>query len=91
MPDTDDDVPADFVEAIGRLSNAPRLSLEIRPVDAWIMMGALQLALRHPAPSLTMRIEIERLARRLAALIEAYEPALARYAEAGFDPEQDVH
>jgi len=84
------DPPPEFFAAISRLVTQPHIELMIRPADAWYLMTALQLAIRHPAMPENIGGEIERISRRLVDLIADLEPALRPYAEAGFDRSWDV-
>lgn len=88
MPD--DDLPPGFVAAFTRLVSGPPVELVIRPGGAWVLLASMQLALRHPQYPPSLRAEAERLAQRLVELIAQLEPELRPYAEAGFDPSQDV-
>lgn len=85
-----DDLPPDFVAAMIHLAGHERIELMILPQDAFFLMSALQLALRHPDFPRRLRVEVERIAHRLVDLISELEPELRLYAEAGFDPSQDV-
>lgn len=85
-----DDLPPAFVAAMERLVKHPRVELMILPADAFYLMSALQLALRHPQFPVNVRRPVDRIAHRLVDLLAELEPELRPYAEAGFDPSQDV-
>jgi len=83
-------LPPDFVAAMIRLASHDRIELMIETQDAFFMMAALQLALRHPTFPSRLRVHVDRIAHRLVDLISELEPELRFYAEAGFDRSQDV-
>lgn len=85
-----DELPPELFAALMRLMHAPRVELMIKPMDAWMMLASLQLVLRHPGYPPNMRHDIMRITRRLIDLLSELEPDLRPYAEAGFDPSQDV-
>lgn len=83
-------LPPDFEAAFRRLAQRPEVELVIRPVDAWLLMATLQMALRHPAFPRELGEQVTRIATRLQTLVSELEPGLAAYAQAGWDPSQDV-
>lgn len=83
-------LPHAFVVGIMGLTRHPRIELMIEPLDAFFLLSALQLALRHPDCPAGPRVNVERIAHRLVDLIATLEPELRPFCEAGFDPSQDV-
>lgn len=78
-------------ERIGKLmEKAQPLEMAILPFRAFVLVGQIQLALRHPenrGPS----AEIARdMAVRLQALLGQIDPAIAEALEHGWHPEFDV-
>lgn len=70
----------------------PLVILELSPLDTFILLGSLQLALRHPAYS-QERHPSAVVTRRFAdQFVEALSvtPALAMLARMGFNPDYDV-
>jgi DNA-binding transcriptional LysR family regulator len=63
----------------------PEVLLRLDPVDAFYLIGVLQLALRHPELPETSRDCAERIKAALVALI-AHSPALAAVVRMGDDP-----
>lgn len=72
----------DFAERV--TDSKERLSVELSPMEAWALMTAMQLAMRHPAVlrSPTMQ-EARTAARRLQELV-AMTPALRAIANMGW-------
>jgi len=66
-----------------------RFTLSIRPVDAWILLSQLQLALRHPKNTGPSSEAAKQIARRLQSIV-APHGALAAVAERGWDASYDV-
>lgn len=90
MTADDTALEAEFIHEFSILAaRVDRFTLSIRPVDAWVLLSQLQLALRHTqntGPS----AEIARtFARRLQSLV-APHGALAIVAERGWDAGYDV-
>lgn len=89
-PRSGTDLPPAFVAGMIGLARHPRIELMIEPQDAFYLMSALQLALRHPAFPTALRVKVDRIAHRLVDLVAELEPELRPFCEAGFDPSQDV-
>jgi hypothetical protein len=69
------------------LKDAPRIELHIHPARAFVLLGAMQLAMRHPkAGELDPIVE---LTHELAEMISKLGPACAELARKGFDPQFD--
>ena len=66
----------------------PTVVLELPLVDAWMLIGELQLALRHPKNRGRSRDVAERVKDLLVRKI-ATTPTLARVAAMGDDPQFD--
>jgi hypothetical protein len=84
-------VPDDFRQEFEAMYRDPAiLPLESSRYRLWCLMGAVQLASRHPEAMQgeTMRVAVQ-MARRIQHLI-ATTPALARVAEQGWDQTKDV-
>lgn len=82
----DDAALAMLNEAFHRWENCPPVQLELTRRDAWIIMAALQLVIRHPdAP---LRATVEKVARQIQNLV-CDQPMLWDLAELGWDPNHD--
>jgi hypothetical protein len=87
---TNDPLEAQFTaEFIALAERTERISIEIRPLDAWILLCQLQLALRHPENSGPSADKARQIARRLQSLV-APTGALKIVAERGWDTYFDV-
>lgn len=78
----------DFTIEFENLARRPSFLLEISPSQAWILLGHLQLALRHPANIGPSAMIARAFANQLQDYI-ATTPALAAVAAAGWDPDYD--
>ncbi len=86
----DPTLDAAFVREFGELAaRVERFTLSIRPVDAWILLSQLQLALRHPENTGPTAEAASSIARRLQSIV-APHGALAAVAERGWNPDYDV-
>lgn len=86
----DPDLEAAFVREFAALAaRVDRFTLSIRPVDAWILLSQLQLALRHPQNTGPSAEAARQIARRLQSIV-APHGALAAVAERGWNPDYDV-
>lgn len=74
----------EWAAALARYARTGRIELMIAPMDAFFMLGALQLALRHPALETTMKDELTEIARRLQFMITTVEPGLGELCQAGW-------
>lgn len=85
-----DELPDDFKRAWDEFVDQPDLILTVPPIDVFIVIAAVQLAVRHPQFSNVLK---ERLRQRLyvwerqAGLVT---PAIFRWLEKGWDPRYDV-
>jgi hypothetical protein len=77
---------ADFA---AHLATAPPVEGLLRPVNAWYVMSALQLAVSHPTFPESIRGPVEAFARQLQAIVSVTR-TLAAVAEAGWHRDQDV-
>lgn len=85
-----DPLEAQFIQEFAALAKrAERISLEIRSLDAWILLSQLQLALRHPENNGPSADKARQIARRLQSLV-APTGALKIVAERGWDTYFDV-
>lgn len=86
--DGEDRLADAFVEEAGLLAELPVLELEVTPLQAWLLLSQLQLALRHPANA---GVGAD-FARALAQVLIEYcapTPALQEMARRGWDPNYD--
>ena len=79
-----DQFQAEFAD----LEEHPGVVLRLGAVEAWAVLGQLQLACRHPANNGPTRQIAEQVARQLQAAV-ATTPALRVVAEMGWDPAYD--
>lgn len=87
------DLPAleDFERAFrGLAARKDTLSLDLSPVQAWILMCYVQLALRHPGATGPTAPIARGLAQGLQEILTKSDEVLARMAAAGWQPEHDV-
>lgn len=70
------------------LQEHPGMNLQLSGVDAWSLLGALQLVCRHPGIGAAVRARIERIARTIQAGFDGM-PLAADLAQRGWDPPQD--
>jgi hypothetical protein len=83
-------VPDDFRrDLIAMAERRESFAVVLDAITAWQILGAIQLACRHPAFMGSARQTAERFARGLQEIV-ASTPALARVAEQGWDPEADL-
>ena len=78
-----------FTLDFGQLLEKKVIELKLSPLDAWVAVSHIQLALRHPknlGPSSTIARSV---AERLIAAV-ATTPALREIANLGFDADYDV-
>lgn len=80
----------DVARGLAELRAAPDVSLRLSAMDAWLVLANLQLALRHPGNQGAAREMCATLALRIQNLIAPPGSALARMAQAGWDPAEDV-
>lgn len=87
---TEEELLAQFPRELQAFAESTeRIDLMIRPADAWIILACMQLALRHPNVSDTMRECATDIGHRLEELIANYGPALKEMARRGWDPAYD--
>lgn len=67
--------------------NFAPLTLDLGPYSAFVLVGALQLAWRHPDHAPKLKDIIEQIARRVQ---DGFPPEYAELLEAGWDPSRDV-
>lgn len=80
----------DLVTDLARFEQDGRftpIQLDLGPYSAFVLVGALQLAWRHPAQAGRMREIIEYIARRVQ---DGFPPEYAELLEAGWDTSRDV-
>lgn len=65
------------------------LPLHFRPSEAWYLMAALQLVLRHPALPESMRGFLDSLARNIEGRLCKGRPAMTEVARMGWNSEYD--
>jgi len=87
---TDTDLERQFQDEFAALAErVDRFTLSIRPVDAWVLLSQLQLALRHPQNTGPVSQMARQFARRLQSIVASHG-ALAIVAERGWNPDYDV-
>lgn len=85
---------SDFIERIGRLilleqsGEGGKVTIHLGPYSAFVLVGALQLAWRHPQHSPKMKQVIEDIARQVQA---GFAPEYQELLDAGWDTSRDVH
>lgn len=77
---------AEFDELVKRTN---RLVFSLTPLEAWALLGHVQLACRHPNNNGITREIAMRIAREFQSMI-AREGALAIVAERGWQKEYDI-
>jgi hypothetical protein len=83
------DLEAQFVAEFAALTDRTEvLSLQISPLDAWILLSQIQLALRHPQNTGPSAGRARRIASELQGLV-ATSGALAIVARRGWHKEFD--
>jgi hypothetical protein len=89
MPCPDDTLLALYV-ALRDLDADPHpVPLTLAPLDAWILLTQLQLALRHPGNQGQAAARTRAIAAQLEAAVASAEP-LRTLAAQGWDPAYDV-
>ena len=79
-----------FVQEFGTfLSKRETVAMVLTPVEAWAVLGMLQLASRPPGSPEHIRRAAEQVARRIQAAIAPPGSALAEVAELGWHAEHD--
>jgi hypothetical protein len=77
-----------FSKEFAHLNQIPAITLQLGAVEAWALLGQIQLACRHPMNLGPTRQIAEQIARQLQAAV-ATTPALAAVAEMGWNPDYD--
>lgn len=78
----------ELLDEIKALDSVPAVQLNLGPIDAWCLMGELQLACKHPLNIGLPREVAETVARGIQREL-ATTPALQKLAEAGWTDEYD--
>jgi hypothetical protein len=76
-------------ELAGLMESGAGVQIEMAAVEAFHLVAALQLALRHPGMGHTTRESIEALARFVERKFKPY-PAVAEMIRRGWDPKFDT-
>jgi len=88
--DSDRELLKQFQEDFAALcASEEPVALHLTKLEAWIVMGNLQLSLRHPKNVGASSILAESVARRIQKLL-AVTSALQHVAEMGWDPAHDA-
>lgn len=85
---SDDPLFNQFRQDFLALEHHPGVHLELTAIEAWMLLGQIQIACRHPENNGISRATVEKLARQIQAGL-AVTPALAAVAERGWDPAYD--
>lgn len=86
---SDDELERQFSAEFAALSSRTQaIYLELSPLDVWIILSQLQLALRHPENVGESAAKARQIARQLQAFV-APDGALAIVAERGWNPQYD--
>lgn len=86
---SDDELEAQFVAEFKALAERKQnVCLEMKPLDAWIILSQLQLALRHPQNTGEAAQRARHIAHQLQAIV-APDGALAIVALRGWDSRYD--
>lgn len=72
------------------MSDQTPLQPIITIVDAWLLIGALQLATRHPEMSRFMRRALKRISGSFEKAITDLHPEARELLDMGWDPKYDV-
>lgn len=81
----------DGLAALARLQADPQtVAVEMSKVEAFMLLGQLQLALRHPHNRGPSSDVARGVARSIQEALSRGDPVLARLAEMGWDPAHDV-
>jgi hypothetical protein len=85
-----DEIPADLLEPLKRLWQTEQpILIQMKPRDAWSIVGLIQFASRNPHISPTQRQLLERFGRELQRAVVAIDPVFEKYIEMGWDPKHD--
>ena len=77
-----------LVREFGRLGERPVI-VELGVMEWFVIVGAVQLAMRHPQLSERQGVVFGRVAREMAAAVGQWSPALAEVLELGFEWRND--
>jgi hypothetical protein len=85
-----DEIPDELLEPLKRLwrSEQPIL-FQLKPRDAWSIVGLVQFAARNPQISPTQRDLLEQFGRELQRGVVAIDLVFEKYMEMGWDPKHD--
>jgi len=87
--DSDREMLKEFQDDFAALCSSEEVvMIPMSKLEAWIVMGNLQLSLHHPKNLGATSILAESVARRIQKLL-AVTPALQHLAEMGWDPAHD--
>jgi hypothetical protein len=71
------------------MSDETPLAVQINIKEAWLLISALQLAIRHPGLSPVMKQTLKKIARDFQQPITQRHPETARLFEMGWHPAYD--
>lgn len=84
----DEELAAEFLEKLKELRNGNPITLLINPLEAWMLLGTLQLVLRHPLNTGPSSQSAKQLAMQIQKAIAA-KGVLKLFAEMGWQEKFD--
>lgn len=86
-----ENIPDNFLHAVERLANNQNpFTVQMSPYQAWCLVGAVQLATRHPGFTGPSRLTAESVAREISAALTANDPDLRQLAVMGWHQQFDA-
>lgn len=83
-------LPEQYLDALKRIEEStPTIAVEMSPAQSLVVVGALQLALRHPSFPRSSNEIVVSFVRGIQNGMKEREPLLAHVIEIGFDPGYD--
>ena len=86
-----DEIPAELLGPLTRLWRLEMpLVIQMKPRDAWVVIGLMQFASRNPSLDPAQRQLLQVFGRELGRILIAIDPILEKYLEMGWNPALDV-
>jgi hypothetical protein len=79
-----------FNSMYAKLANVPNASLQLGPIDGFVIVSYLQIALRHPQAGGSMAKRVKQIGRIIQDALASQVPEAGEFLEKGWSPEYHV-